>query len=429
MEFDDVKTRESIRRTLARYTMSGDRGRMEELVACFAPDGVLEFEHEWKAQGREQIQRQAAEAGQLIAARSPARAILLRHHVSTQEIEQLSSTEARARSYFTAMTLAGPDHVGQYVDSLYRLDGQWLIAHRLVRVDWWSPATIYVDQAERAQQREARRTYERESEGVTSPDVRVEVRGRVGWITLNRPEVMNRIDGNMREVLLCALHRHAADTQVRCVAIAGSQGAFSAGANIDDMQEVQRNADGAEIVRRTATGARIVRSIREMNKPVVAIMDGVAAGAGMNLALACDLRVGSSRAAFVSSFVRIGLVPDWGGLHFLARRVGMGRAADMMMTGRRVDAEWALDLGLLEYLFADETFEEEAGALLDRLAAAPAGALGAIKRGLELGTSGGLDAVFAYEAARQPALFLSDDCREGIAAFREKRKPDFNQGT
>jgi 2-(1,2-epoxy-1,2-dihydrophenyl)acetyl-CoA isomerase len=314
------------------------------------------------------------------------------------------------------------------VDSLRLIDGQWLIAHRLVRVDWWSPATLYVDQAERARARAWSRDHEREAGGATDPGVRVEVRGRVGWIILDRPEVMNRIDGAMREALLSALHRHAADRRVYCIAIAGSPGAFSAGANIDDMQAVQRDGDGEEIVRRTAAGARIVRTIREMNKPVVAVVDGVAAGAGMNLALACDLRVGSSRAAFVSSFVRIGLVPDWGGFHFLARRVGMGRAADLMMTGRRVDAEGALHLGLLEYLYADDTFEEEVRVLLDRLAEAPAGAIAAIKRGLELGASGGLDAVFAYEAAQQPALFLSENCREGIAAFREKRKPDFNQG-
>ena len=104
----------------------------------------------------------------------------------------------------------------------------------------------------------------------------------------------------------------------------------------------------------------------------------------------------------------------------------IGRAADLMMTGRRIDAGQALEIGLLEYLFADDSFDTEVCSLLDRLAAAPADAIGAIKRGLELGASGGLDAVFAFEAARQPQLFLSQNGREGVAAFREKRTPRFD---
>lgn len=229
----------------------------------------------------------------------------------------------------------------------------------------------------------------------------------------------------MREELLSALYRLSDDPAVRCVAIASAGGVFSAGANVDDMQQLQRSGDSAEILRRMEFGARIVRAIREMPKPVVAVLDGVAAGLGMNLALACDLRVGSSRAAFVSSYVRIGLLTDWGGLHFLAQRVGAGRAADLMMTGRRVDAARALEIGLLEHLFPDDSFEDDVRLLLDRLAKASPGALAAIKRGLEIAAEGGLEAVLAFEAEVQPSLFRSDDCREGLEAFLEKRPPKF----
>jgi 2-(1,2-epoxy-1,2-dihydrophenyl)acetyl-CoA isomerase len=163
-----------------------------------------------------------------------------------------------------------------------------------------------------------------------------------------------------------------------------------------------------------------------MPKPVVAALGGIAAGAGANLALACDVRLGSERAGFAESFVHIGLVPDWGGLYFLVRLVGPGRAADLVMTGARVDAPRALSLGLLEHVYPDADFEREALAYAIRLAAGPSRALARIKAGLELAVDGTLESVLAFEREVQPALFAEGDCLEGLSAFLEKRTPRFS---
>jgi len=424
MEVEELRARESIRRTLVNYNLHGDRGRIDGLVTCFAPDGVLELEHEWTARGRDAIRQQIARASELTAQRS-FRHTLLRHHLSTQGIEIDSDEEARAWSYFTAVTEIGPDHVGRYIDALCRIDGQWLIRHRRVRIEWWAADTIFVDQAERARRAQRRSVEEAALATAATDDVRVDVREGVGWITLNRPEVMNRIEGTMREQIFAALIRFATDASVRCVAITGTGEAFSAGANVDDMAAHQEAGNAEEIRRRVALGGSIVRTVREMPKPVVAVLNGVAAGAAMNLALACDFRVGGPRAAFASSFVRLGLIPDWGGLYFLTQRVGASLAAELMMTGRRVDAVEAMRIGLLEHLYPAESFSQDVRDFLGRLVAGPPLALAAIKKGIDLGTKRGLEAVLAFDPEEQKRLFLTDDCREGIAAFREKRRPSF----
>jgi 2-(1,2-epoxy-1,2-dihydrophenyl)acetyl-CoA isomerase len=229
----------------------------------------------------------------------------------------------------------------------------------------------------------------------------------------------------MRETLLDALDGAARSAEVRCVLITGRGRAFSAGADIENMLELQRRGDREEIRRRVELGANIVRRVRSMAKPVVAALNGIAAGAGANLALACDVRLGSERAGFAESFVHIGLVPDWGGLYFLVRLVGPGRAADLMLSGTRLDAQRSLALGLLEYVFSEESFEGEALAYAQRLAAGPARAIARIKAGLELAATGTLEAVLAFEREVQPALFAEDDCLEGLRAFLEKRPPEF----
>jgi 2-(1,2-epoxy-1,2-dihydrophenyl)acetyl-CoA isomerase len=232
----------------------------------------------------------------------------------------------------------------------------------------------------------------------------------------------------MREVLRDALDEAASAAEVRCVLLTGRGRAFSAGADIENMLELQRRGARDEIRRRVELGASIVRRVRSMAKPVVAALNGIAAGAGANLALACDVRLGSERAGFAESFVHIGLVPDWGGLYFLVRLVGPGRAADLMLTGARVDAARSLSLGLLEHVFPEDSFEREALAYATRLAAGPARALARIKAGLELAAGGTLEAVLAFEREVQPALFADDDCLEGLRAFLEKRPPRFSGG-
>ncbi len=256
--------------------------------------------------------------------------------------------------------------------------------------------------------------------------ITVERSGAVAQVILDRPEVMNRFEGTMREDLLSALQAIASDVEIRCVLVTGAGSTFSAGADIEDLVRLHEGGDSAEIERRVDLGAEIVRVIRAMPKPVVAAVDGAAAGAGANLALACDLRVGSERAVFTESFVHIGLIPDWGGFHSLIRLVGAGRAADMMMTGTRIDATAAHAVGILQRIFPTPTFRADALAYAERLAAGPPHAIALIKEGLQIGAAEALEHTFDFERISQAALFSEPDCRSGLLAFLEKRQPEFH---
>ena len=255
--------------------------------------------------------------------------------------------------------------------------------------------------------------------------VRIERDDAVAVVVLDGPAAMNRFEGTMREELLQALQELGIDAAVRAVMITGAGGNFSAGADIEDLVALHARGDRDEIRRRVDLGAAVVRRIRTMAKPVVAAVDGNAAGAGMNLALACDLRVGTERTVFTESFVRIGLVPDWGGMHSLVHLVGAGRAAELMMTGERLGAERAEQLGLLQRVFPSSTFATDARAYTERLASGPTRAIVAIKQGIAAATAGGLDEVLAIERTAQPALFAGDDCLAGLHAFLRKEPPTF----
>jgi 2-(1,2-epoxy-1,2-dihydrophenyl)acetyl-CoA isomerase len=251
----------------------------------------------------------------------------------------------------------------------------------------------------------------------------------VARIVLDRPSVMNRFEGTMREDLLTVLERVGDDSSVRAVIITGAGDHFSAGADVEELVALHERGARDEIRRRVDLGAAVVRRIRALPKPVVAAVDGNAAGAGMNLALACDLRVGSERTVFTESFVRIGLIPDWGGIHSLVHLVGAGRAADLMMTARRLDAEQAERMGLLQRVFPSPTFATDALDYAAALAAGPTRALSTIKEGIGIATAQALDAVLALEREAQPALFAGDDCLAGLRAFLAKERPTFQGRT
>lgn len=259
---------------------------------------------------------------------------------------------------------------------------------------------------------------------MTEPDpVRFDVEAGVGHIRLRRPGLLNRFDGTMREDLLAILERCAADDDVRCVRIVGEPPAFSAGADLDDMIARHRDGDIEEIRRRVAVGAAVVARIRTMDVPVVAAVGGPAAGAGANLALACDIRIGSTSARFVQSFVGIGLAPDWGGFVSLVELVGRGEAAHLAMTGTPLDAERAHALGVLQLLVPDEELETASTRYCEGLAGAPRAALVAIKRGIALAGGGSAsEATARFEQDTQPALFASEECMAGMEAFLQRRR-------
>jgi 2-(1,2-epoxy-1,2-dihydrophenyl)acetyl-CoA isomerase len=248
---------------------------------------------------------------------------------------------------------------------------------------------------------------------------------RVATITLNRPEKLNAFGGTMREELVSALASAAADPEVRCVVITGAGRAFCAGGDIDAMRRMQEEEDTASFASLLEAGLSVVTRIRAMPKIVIAMINGAAAGAGCNLALACDYRIASADAKLGETFVRIGLHPDWGGTWFLPRLAGASRALEMMVTGRMVSAEEAFTLGMIDRVVPAERLREETTAFAGAIASGPPGAIAAIKKALCASSTNGLDAQLALEIEHQLAAFASDEAKEGIAAFVEKRQPKF----
>jgi 2-(1,2-epoxy-1,2-dihydrophenyl)acetyl-CoA isomerase len=237
-------------------------------------------------------------------------------------------------------------------------------------------------------------------------------------ITFNRPEVLNSFHRPMALELQAALAAAAENPAVRALLLTGAGRAFCAGQDLSEPLD-----DFAAHVR--AVYNPLVRAIRTLPKPVVAAVNGVAAGAGANLALACDFVVASRQAEFLQAFVRIGLVPDTGGTYFLPRLVGLARATALAMLGDKLPAPTALEWGLIHRVVEPEQLADESLALATRLARQPTYGLGLIKQLLHASLGNDLDAQLALEAELQGAAGRSEDYREGVAAFREKRTPVF----
>jgi len=248
--------------------------------------------------------------------------------------------------------------------------------------------------------------------------------GGVLTLTLNRPERLNSLDGELLAALLEALQEAQDDAAVRCIVLTGAGRGFCAG--VDLTQAALHGRSASESVREHLQGqyAPLITLIRELEKPVVAAVNGVAAGAGMSLALACDMRVAAASATFIQAFVRIGLVPDAGSTYFLPRLVGMGRAMELAMLGERVSAADALACGLVNRVVADESLADAVAELAGRLAAGPR-SLGLIKRALYLSLESDLRTQLAHEEDLQALAAATEDFVEGVGAFLEKRAAEF----
>jgi 2-(1,2-epoxy-1,2-dihydrophenyl)acetyl-CoA isomerase len=249
------------------------------------------------------------------------------------------------------------------------------------------------------------------------------VRDSVATITLNRSDKLNAFTGTMREDLLAALRACEDDADVRVVVLTGAGRAFCAGGDVESMSGLQKSGDLAAFRKLLDAGRDVILQIATMNKPVIAAINGIAAGAGCNLALACDYRVAAEGTKLSESFVRIGLHPDWGGTWLLPRLVGRSRAMEILMTGRMVDAAEALAIGMVDRIAKDLAAETEQ--LARTLAAAPPLAIAGIKRALLASESNGLRAQIELESEHQLACFQSQDAAEGMAAFFEKRSAAF----
>lgn len=253
-----------------------------------------------------------------------------------------------------------------------------------------------------------------------------DVREGVGTITINRPETYNALTFATITDLIAALRECERNREVRAVVLTGAGKAFSSGA---DLTEISDNLD-VDITSSLRNGLNVITSqIRGLEVPVICAVNGVAAGAGASISLACDLRLMSDKAAYVlAAFVNIGLVPDAGGTVFLAQLVGVSRALELLMLAdskNRISAERAAELGIVNYVIPHDDLAEEARALALKLAQMPTKALGLTKRAIYRAAEHSLHDALDYEARLQGVAFKTQDFREGVAAFLEKRTPVF----
>jgi 2-(1,2-epoxy-1,2-dihydrophenyl)acetyl-CoA isomerase len=247
-------------------------------------------------------------------------------------------------------------------------------------------------------------------------------------IELNRPQALNAWNKQLGEDLLAALGQAASDEAVRAVRITGAGRAFSSGADLRDISGDDLTPEGRPNVYGVLTERYhpIMHAIREMEKPVVAAVNGGAVGIGCSLALCCDLVLAAQSAYFLLAFVNIGLVPDGGSSLFVPTRVGMARAAEMAMLGERVSAARALDWGLVNRVYADDDFARESAALTARLANGPTRSYAASKRQLNSQLYSNMADQLELEATLQQEMAGSDDFVEGVSAFLAKRPANFS---
>ena len=257
--------------------------------------------------------------------------------------------------------------------------------------------------------------------------LRLERDGAVAVLTLDRPDVLNAIDEALTDALGAAVRDVAIDPAVRCVVITGAGRAFSAGQDLRDRAAaIDRGADlrlGDELRRRYHP---VIAALRDMRKPVVAAVNGIAAGAGFGLAVSCDVRVASESATFRAAWSRVGLVPDAGTAFFLPRLVGWGRAIDIVFSGEPVSSAEALRIGLATRVWPDAEFADRWRAYAHDLAAGATEAYALTKEGLNAAWERDLRAFLDVEAGLQDRAGRSRDYAEGVRAFLEKRPARFS---
>jgi 2-(1,2-epoxy-1,2-dihydrophenyl)acetyl-CoA isomerase len=255
--------------------------------------------------------------------------------------------------------------------------------------------------------------------------VLTEREGAVGVVRLNRPEKLNAFAGDMRDRIGDAVEELGADPAVRVLIVTGAGRGFCAGADVDYLRGLVETGNDRDFEKLLRAGERVVTVIRDLDKPVLAAINGPAAGGGANLALACDLRVMAESASIGQTFSRIGLHPDWGGTYLLPRLVGESAALELMWSGRMVPAVEALRLGMVNRVVPDDRLWTETLDWARGLAAAPPLAARRIKRAIHASLDEDLEDMLAVELESQLACFRSNDVRRGLAAFREKVRPAF----
>lgn len=257
-------------------------------------------------------------------------------------------------------------------------------------------------------------------------DILYELDDRIATVTLNRPDAMNATTDRLYGELEDLIPRLRADPEVGCVILTGAGRGFCAGADLKnrrtDLTPLQLSARHRWIL------TSIMEPLYRLEKPVIAAVNGAAAGAGANIPLACDIVIASDKASFTQSFAKVGLVPDFGGLYFLQRAVGLSRAKELAFTARKVEAAEALELGLVSKVVPHDDLLAEARAMAKLIVQNAPTSVAMSKALLNKSEYATFDQIVEYEILAQTVAFVSPDYMEGVMAFREKRKPAFSSG-
>jgi len=249
-----------------------------------------------------------------------------------------------------------------------------------------------------------------------------EIKNSVAFITLNRPDKLNAFDREMSLSLQGALDKCEKNISIRCVYLTGAGRAFSAGQDLSEVDESDGSAMGKILSEHYNP---IVKRIRNLNKPIIAAVNGVAAGAGANIALCCDVIAAAESASFIQAFSKIGLIPDSGGTYFLPRLIGFQKASAIMMLGDKISAKEAEEMGMIYKYFPDEIFEKETKKIALTLSILPTRGLAFTKQALNKSFDQSFEQQLRTEDILQQKAADTNDFKEGVKAFKEKRKPDF----
>ncbi len=253
--------------------------------------------------------------------------------------------------------------------------------------------------------------------------IKLEVANNIATITLNRPEVYNALNDGITNEFQEALKKISKDDSIRVVVLTGAGKAFCSGQDLKAAQEQERRSFLESLHKRYNP---IISAMRNLPKPIICRLNGVAAGAGCSLALACDMIIASEDAVLIEVFINIGLVPDSGSSYFLPRLVSKAKAFELCSMGSRVKADEALKLGIVNRVVPSDQLDIALKEYTDYFSKAPTKSIGLIKRMLDKSATSTLDQMLDYEAYCQEIAGTSNDYKEGVSAFLEKRKPDFS---
>jgi 2-(1,2-epoxy-1,2-dihydrophenyl)acetyl-CoA isomerase len=256
---------------------------------------------------------------------------------------------------------------------------------------------------------------------LTYKHILVEKHEHTSIIKLNRPEIRNALLLDMRLELYKALEELEEDNAIKSIILTGEGSAFSAGGDLASLKEIKLT----EGRKRLQIGHKLITKMLDIEKPIIAAVNGPATGAGFNLALVCDMIIASEKAFFIQSFVNVGLVPDFGGIHFLPYQIGLYRAKELMFTGEKIDAEKAYEYGIINKLVKADDLLDESIFLATKLSVKSPISIGFTKKMMNRHLHSSLSNLLELEATAQDVCFQTEDFKEGANAFFEKRKPQF----